>query len=444
MSTTAMSVGPVSVRSKQPELTVGVDIYDTPRPTRDWARKVGIAASESIYNAGFAPNSISSGPIDVVDLFCGCGGLSAGFEFVGRMVESYRLAAAVDFDPWACSTYARNLPIQPILADLSEETRTKVKLNRLVESFRLRPSAPLILIGGPPCQGFSAHRKKNFERNDQRNQLVSAFARVVNFLEPDLVLFENVPEVLSERHWHYFRQMQTALRRQGYTVRAQIHNLGGFGVPQERFRAIIMASRRTFDMPVPYVEPKNFRTVRDAIGSLEPVDPGERCSDPMHFCTRHRATTIRTIRQVPKDGGRRPAGVGPRCLDKVDGFRDVYGRMYWDRPANTITAYARNPASGRYVHPSQDRGLTIREAALLQGFPPDWVFEGPFDHKFLQIGNAVPPIFSAFVAAHVLGELLSRSGRHVAGKKLGDVLSPTSNSFSSGIAGRKKGVWRLS
>ena len=444
MSTSAVSVHPVLNIVRESGPIDGADITRRSTSVREWARKVGVEASESVRTDGYLAKSVASGPIDVVDLFCGCGGLSAGFEYVGRKVKSYRLAGAVDVDPWACSTYARNLPIRPMLADLSEETRTEAKLKRLVGSFQLHRSAPLVLIGGPPCQGFSAHRKKNFAGNDHRNTLVSAFARVVNFLKPDFVLFENVPEVLSERHWHYFRQMQVALRGKGYRVRAQIHNLAGFGVPQERFRAIIMGARRTFDMPLPYVEPEKFRTVRDAIGLLKPVEPGERGSDPMHFCTQHKESTIRTIRQVPKDGGRRPAGVGPRCLDRVDGFRDVYGRMYWDRPANTITAYARNPASGRYIHPSQHRGLTIREAALLQGFPSDWVFDGPFDHKFLQIGNAVPPIFAAYVAAHVLGELLSTSAGRVVKEELEDILSPTSNSFSSGIAGRKKGVWRLS
>jgi len=443
MSTSAAAAQPALTSPRKPTLTCDIGVARRPAGARRWARRVGIEASESIVTNFLDPRRPNSGAIDVVDLFCGCGGLSAGFEFIGRKVKSYRLAGAVDSDPWACSTYARNLPVRPIIADLSTETSTAGKLRRLVASFQLRDGAPLVLIGGPPCQGFSAHRKKNGKGGDHRNALVSAFARVVEFLRPDFVLFENVPEVLSERHWHYFRQMQVALEEEGYNVRAQIHNLAGFGVPQERFRAIIMAARKPFEMPSPYIVPPDFRTVRDVIGSLERVEPGERTSDPMHFCTRHKPSTIHTIRQVPKDGGRRPAGVGPRCLDKVDGFRDVYGRMYWDRPANTITAYARNPASGRYVHPTQDRGLTIREAALLQGFPNRWIFDGPFDHKFLQIGNAVPPVFAAYVASHVLGELLSTSTGHVAEGTFTDVLSPTSNSFSSGIAGRKKGRWQL-
>jgi DNA (cytosine-5)-methyltransferase 1 len=112
--------------------------------------------------------------------------------------------------------------------------------------------------------------------------------------------------------------------------------------------------------------------------------------------------------------------------------------MYWDSPANTITAYARNPASGRYVHPEQDRGLTIREAALLQGFPRRFTFEGSFDHKFVQIGNAVPPAFAGCLAYHLLRELLAPGGEDDSYNGA-DLDGPMSDSFSSGIAGRKRG-----
>jgi DNA (cytosine-5)-methyltransferase 1 len=229
------------------------------------------------------------------------------------------------------------------------------------------------------------------------------------------------------------------LESSGYQVRAHIHDLAGFGVPQHRFRALVIASKKRIAMPRAFLTGGNFVTVRQAIGYLPAVRPGMRCDDDaMHYCTRHNASTINTIKQVPKNGGRRPPGVGPKCLQNVDGFRDVYGRMFWDRPANTITAYSRNPASGRYVHPSQHRGLTIREAALLQGFPRDYAFEGPFDDRFSQIGNAVPPPFGCFVAAHLLGEWLSASpAASDAGSGL-EVTRPTTNSFSSGIAGRKR------
>jgi DNA (cytosine-5)-methyltransferase 1 len=387
--------------------------------------------------------SAAAGPVDVIDLFCGCGGLSLGFEYFGRTVPSYRLAGASDIDPYAASSYALNLPRAPQVADLASALASKQAWERLVHGFDRRPGAPLVLIGGPPCQGFSAHRKKNGRAQDERNHLVVAYGRLVERLQPDFVVMENVPELLATKHWRHFALLRDMLASSGFDVRAQIHNLAAFGVPQARFRALVLASRTPFEMPEPFLPPARYRTVRDAIGKLPPVAAGELCpDDPMHVSTKHKPSTVNTIRQIPKDGGRRPSGVGPECLDRVDGFRDVYGRLYWDRPANTITAYARNPASGRYVHPEQDRGLTVREAALLQGFPSSFTFDGPFDHRFLQIGNAVPPVFSTCLAGHVFAEITHPLPAGAHDSRASDVTSPTSNSFSSGIAGRKKGERR--
>lgn len=401
---------------------------------------LGKRAAMQATDFQLASTSPASGPIDVIDLFSGCGGLSLGFEFIGRLTDSFRLQAAVDINPYAVATYSRNLPIPASRLDLAAESRSESSLQALSAKLGIQPGRPLILVGGPPCQGFSAHQKKHGPRRDDRNHLITIFARIAEFLEPDFVVLENVPELLAERNWKLFEMLQSRLGAKGYHVRAQIHNLAGFGVPQERFRALVVASKRAFEMPQAFLPPDQYKTVRDVIGFLPPVHPGSRCRvDSMHYCTNHRQSTINVLRQVPKDGGRRPPGVGPACLDKVDGFRDVYGRMYWDRPANTITASARNPASGRFGHPEQDRGLTIREAALLQGFPKGFHFEGPFDDKFLQIGNAVPPIFSSYLAAHILGQWL---GQQQAPARIlqfrSDVTTPTSNSFSSGIAGRKK------
>jgi DNA (cytosine-5)-methyltransferase 1 len=408
------------------------------------AETLGRQAAVRITEEGVFSESPSSGPIDVVDLFSGCGGLSLGFEFVGRLIDSFRLQAAVDINPYAVATYSRNLPISASQLDLALESRTEKTLEALSAKLGVRRNRPLVLVGGPPCQGFSAHQKKNGPRRDERNHLITIFARIAEFLEPDFVVLENVPELLAERNWQLFEKLKTRLSAKGYHVRAQIHNLAGFGVPQQRFRALVMASKQPFEMPQPYLQPDGYRTVREVIGSLPQSAPGSRSrQDPMHYCTNHRRSTVDVLRQVPKDGGTRPAGVGPACLDKVDGFRDVYGRMYWDRPANTITASARNPASGRFGHPVQDRGLTIREAGLLQGFPKDFYFEGPFDDKFLQIGNAVPPIFSCYLAAHILGQWLGSQRAETKVLQLrSDVTIPTSNSFSSGIAGRKKWATR--
>lgn len=374
----------------------------------------------------------------IVDLFCGCGGLSTGFEHFGRLTKSYRLLASADLNPVAIETFAANLPIRPLARDLGAIARDPKAIRQFIKELNVDTAKPLIVIGGPPCQGFSAHRKKHGPSDDSRNSLVSAFAEIAAHLDPEFIVFENVPEVLSKKHWELFSKMRKQLESHGYKVRAQIHNLAGFGVPQERFRALIVASKAPILLPRPFLPRERFRTVRQAIGPLEPVSPGERNTDPMHFCANHKESTLRVIRAVPKNGGSRPPGVGPRCLNEVDGFRDVYGRMSWDRPANTITANSRNPAGGRYVHPTQNRGLTVREAALLQGFPKGFIFDGSFDDKFLQIGNAVPPVFATYLAACLWRNIIEPIAEIPEGESEEDIVSPLSNSFSSGIAGRKK------
>jgi DNA (cytosine-5)-methyltransferase 1 len=184
--------------------------------------------------------------------------------------------------------------------------------------------------------------------------------------------------------------------------------------------------------------------VRDAIGALPAINAGEVSpGDPIHRTAGHRPETLATIRAVPRDGGNRPVDVGPDSLRRIrerqgrGGYDDVYGRLRWDRPSITITAYSRNPASGRYVHPVQDRGLSIREAALLQGFPRSYQFTGTLDEAFRQIGNAVPPTFAACLAGHVLNELakpLAEGAPEATG-----IQAPVGPSFARLIAGLKAG-----
>lgn len=400
--------------------------------TQTQARELGRVLAMSLPRLG--GGRPANGPIQVVDLFCGAGGLSVGFETFGRhMPNSYRLVAAVDHDADSVATYSRNLPLKALQLDLGSVKRTKADLQQL---FGISAAQPLIVLGGPPCQGFSAHRKKARALGDVRNSLVQVYGEICAALEPDFVVFENVPEVTGKKYWHEFAAFRGVLEGRGYFTKAKIHNLAGFGVPQARFRTLMLASKKPFAFPEPFLRPAEFRTVREAIGHLPDLVPGEPDpADSMHVCSRHKQSTIATLDLVPRDGGSRPKGVGPRCLQEVDGFRDVYGRLFWDRPANTITAFARNPASGRYAHPVQNRGLSIREAALLQSFPADYTFEGRFDGRFLQVGNAVPPAFATYLAAHLYGEMTSHSSRPWTSED--DVREPT-ESFSSGLAARKR------
>jgi DNA (cytosine-5)-methyltransferase 1 len=155
----------------------------------------------------------------------------------------------------------------------------------------------------------------------------------------------------------------------------------------------------------------------------------------MHKSAAHRQSTIDVIKAVPLDGGSRPHGIGPKCLQDFKGFADVYGRLSWSKPAITITHYARNPASGRFVHPEQHRGLTKRESARLQSFPDGYVFKGGFDDIFRQIGEAVPPLLSVSIAAATLANL--RGEQSNAEENL--IHEPVNNSFAGVISGIKNG-----
>jgi DNA (cytosine-5)-methyltransferase 1 len=384
--------------------------------------------------------------LDVIDLFSGCGGLSAGFRLFSARRPSYRLAAAVDLDADANAGFRLNLGLEPQRADvrslLNDAGAWRCFLNAIE-----RRCPRLVVVGGPPCQGFSSHRKTITAAGDL-NELVPAFAAAAVRLDADAVLMENVPEMLTTRGWPYFRRAVVALGAAGYVVRTRVYNFAGFGLPQERFRALTLALRRPFAMPEPFLPRDRYRTVRDAIGSLPPVRPGEAAAgDPEHVTARHRAATVATLARVPRDGGRRPAHVGPECLRRLaarngrSGYDDVYGRLWWDRPAVTITAHSRNPASGRFGHPEQDRGLSVREAACLQGFPAAYRFAGGFDSRFRQVGNAVPPNVAAYLAAHLLAELeTERESSPDTGR---DVTAPVGASFSRLIAGIKSGALEL-
>jgi DNA (cytosine-5)-methyltransferase 1 len=361
--------------------------------------------------------------------------MSYGFHSVAKATGFFGWRGAFDIDEHANRTYETNFGHRPIPIDLSGDIESTIK-SELRRNGR-KAGTPLVVIGCAPCQGFSSHRKKD-KRKDGRNSLVARFAEIAVSLNPCLIIMENVPDLLAKKHWEHFLRFKAVVEGAGYTINADIINMANFGVPQERFRTVVLASK-VFEplLPLPLFDPSRFKTVRDAIAHLPVLDPrgGADPYDPMHRTSMHRSETIGILAQVPKNGGSRPRGVGPKCLDKVQGFFDVYGRLSWDKPAITITARCRTPSCGRFAHPEQDRGLSIREAALLQGFPPDFRFEGPFDDCYKQVGNAVPPAFSLVLACH-LRDLLS--GRNPTGRRgMLSFESPNFQSYSALIAHHK-------
>ena len=368
----------------------------------------------SVVNAicSFKPisaESYANNPIQLIDFFSGAGGTSLGFAALNSVIPAFKMLGGCDINKTSAHTYSHNYGTREINQDILELAYENGKLETLLNQIGYDPSMPTVLIGCAPCQGFSSHRKKHWDAEDDiRNSLVLAFAHIVEKIGPDVIIMENVPEFLSKRYWNYFSAAKTQFEKCGYIVKQNIYNAAVYGVPQERFRSIVIGMKKEFLMPVGYFSPAQYRTVRDAIGSLPTVAAGVACpTDQMHKSAAHKKSTIDVIKQVPHNGGNRPIGVGPACLDRTSGFSDVYGRLFWDKPAITITHYARNPASGRFTHPEQDRGLTAREAALLQSFPNGFEFTGKSDDIYRQIGEAVPPFLAAALATNVLIELIS-------------------------------------
>ena len=384
--------------------------------------------------------SYENNPIQLIDFFSGAGGTSLGFAALNSLIPAFKMLGGCDINETSATTYSHNFGTPLIHDDITRLAFEKGALAAFLEKIGYDKNQRTVMIGCAPCQGFSSHRKKHWnEEDDVRNSLIMSFAEIVKQTQPEVIIMENVPEFLSSRYWRYFSAAKQSYEEMGYIVKETIYNAAAFGVPQERFRSIVIGMKKDFVLPQGYLQPSEYKTVRDAIGHLPPVAAGIASpEDAMHRCAAHKQSTIDVIKKVPHDGGNRPVGVGPKCLDKTKGFSDVYGRLFWDKPSITITHYARNPASGRYTHPEQDRGLTAREAALLQSFPNGFEFCGKTDDIYRQIGEAVPPMLSSAIAASVLIELLSASPtKDELANSPKSINEPVSSSYSSVIAGIK-------
>lgn len=323
--------------------------------------------------------------LSAIDIFAGCGGLTLGLKQAG-----FRVIGAVEIDRLAAETYRANHPA----VRLWESDIRKLAARDVAAALRLRPGRLDLLAGCPPCQGFSALRSKNGGRIRRHpgNFLLDDFARFVRSFRPKAVMMENVPGMKGHRR---LRRLLRTLNLLGYVGECRILDAADFGVPQRRRRLVLLAGRRG---AVPFAAPTGPNaTVRDAIGGLPP--PGAS-GDELHDLLETRSEKVkRLIRRIPKNGGSRVAlgeALQLTCHRKCDGFSDIYGRMAWNGVAPTITGGCINPSKGRFLHPSQNRAITLREAALLQSFPWSYNFKlnrGKYAAAWL-IGNALPPEFS--------------------------------------------------
>ena len=320
-----------------------------------------------------------------IDLFSGCGGLSIGLTDAG-----FDVVAAVENEPLACSTYRLNHP-RPMLIEKDIE---RVRPSALMRQLGMKFGDLDLLAGCPPCQGFSTLRTLNGKKaiTDQNNDLIFQFTKFVRTFGPKSIMMENVPGLIDDLRLDKF---QTDISRLGYSSEARVLDAVDFGAPQKRKRMVLVAvleGEPSFAKPVRYK-----KSVRWALSKLSEQ---RAANDPAHNYKVRRASHVNSfIKKIPKNGGSRndlPLSEQLDCHQRCDGFKDVYGRMNWTSPAPTITGGCINPSKGRFLHPDEDRAITLREAALLQGFPVGYKFDmtrGRYPVAQL-IGNAFPPQFA--------------------------------------------------
>lgn len=358
--------------------------------------------------------------LTVIDFFSGSGGMSAGFakrpEFkiigaVDKQVAKPGRGKSAGSSTRCNPTYQANIGVCPMEADLATLDPAGYRVEMGIEPRELD-----VLISCAPCTGFSQKNANNHIADDPRNQLVRRTGLYVEELMPKYLVMENVKELLGGAFRNHFLALRRQLERIGYSVWAEVHDLSEYGLPQRRIRALVIARR---DGPIvgPPLARTGPRTVRQTIAHLPPLEAGEADPhDPQHRSPSMSEQVLDRIRAIPRDGGswadvmndpyisderKRYLLIPSMFRARPGSFPDVYGRLRWDRPAITITRECAHVGNGRYVHPEQDRLLTVREMALLQGFPPDYEFVGPLSARYNQIGDSVPPMISKQIADHI-------------------------------------------
>lgn len=336
-----------------------------------------------------------------IDFFCGAGGLTRGLTKAGIDVQ-----LGVDIDGACRETYERNNGgAQFIGKDITKITSAEIRA-RLGRT----KSSDLLLAACAPCQPFA--QLNRIEGIAQRRRLLRHTLRFVEDLRPRFVLIENVPGLRRVDGFSTYRRFFSTLTSLGYSVAAGVLDAKSFGVPQTRRRLLVLAVKgnKAIALPSPtygsHLTP--FQTVRDAISHYPPLCAGETHSQiPNHRAAGLSALNLSRIQQTPRDGGSRvdwPSRIWLACHSGgFKGHTDSYGRMRWDEPAPTLTCRCHSLSNGRYGHPEQDRAISLREAARLQGFSDDYLFHGPSAaHLATQIGNAVPVPIAEALGTHLM------------------------------------------
>lgn len=342
----------------------------------------------------------------LLDLFSGCGGMTLGFSDP-RFCGGFKSIFAIDNNPAAVDSYNLNFGDHAVCRNIEEW---------LLENCEI-PKADIV-IGGPPCQGFSLLNKGR--EGDVRRSLWQPYMDIVEISEASVFIIENVQGLLKSIEYESIIKKADSL---GFHVVASLLNAANYGVPQTRIRTLIIGWKKHLAASIPYPPaPTNtqnpgdltlppWKTVRDAIGDL-PIPQGTeiRNIEPplnLHFGRSPTEKSILRYKSVPPGGNRfdlqkNAPHLTPNCwIHKTKGGTDLFGRLWWDRPSVTIRTEFFKPEKGRYLHPDQHRPITHREAARLMGFPDDFLFSGSKIDIARQIGNAVPPPLAGAVARYI-------------------------------------------
>lgn len=341
--------------------------------------------------------------VTAIDLFCGIGGLSFGLKKAGIKIK-----AGIDQDYTCKYAYESNNDAEFIGEDIS-----KIKGRELIAKYWNNVDVK-ILAGCAPCQPFSTHSNKikGKEGNEKWNLLLE-FKRLIEETNPHIVSMENVPNLSNKNIFHLFVDY---LKTEDYFVSYSNVFCPEYGIPQNRRRLVLLASKfGEIELIKNTLTPDQYKTTKDAIGNLEPIESGEICkSDPLHRTTKLSELNLIRIKASKPNGTWLDwdENLKLSCHKRTTGssYKSVYGRMSWDQPSPTITTQFYNYGTGRFGHPEQDRALTIREAAILQTFPSDYKFYKDNEDISLKklgvhIGNAVPVELGYVIGKSILRHL---------------------------------------
>jgi DNA (cytosine-5)-methyltransferase 1 len=392
--------------------------------------------------------SLSNIKLKAIDLFAGAGGFSlAAFE-VGIDVQ-----AAIELDKQASDTYYRNL-VEKLGAQTQvfSQDINDVDIGSMMKFQGIKQGQLDILLGGPPCQGFSSHRINDAGKDDPRNALLIRYFDFVKNLRPKVFLVENVPGLLWPRHAEYLNNFIALTRAHDYKIAGDqpfILNARDYGVPQSRKRAFILAVRKDictdgFEWPPKATHTKSGSrawatsstvferppqsvlielkdrliekfdfTMQDAETCIKSLTWGKAVdsNDPCHVHMMHSPELTALFENTPLLGDRTESGRILDCHKNYSGHLDVYGRIYPHIPSNTVTTGCNNPSKGRFVHPWLPQGISLRHAARLQTFPDDYAFLGGSMSIAKQIGNAVPVELGKVLLGSIM-KLLSTQSSH--------------------------------